>query len=116
MAGMGAFDWADPFLLDEQLTEDERMVFVRLTETGRQWRDKARELSKVTYKAAGLNKDEFRILLPPEARDAQRRGRRAMDAGDLALAESSFDEAYRLGLTDEETRVWRGWARVGAWR
>jgi hypothetical protein len=57
-----------------------------------------------------------RILLPPEARDAQRRGRRAMDAGDLALAESSFDEAYRLGLTDEETRVWRGWARVGLGR
>jgi glutaryl-CoA dehydrogenase len=26
MAGMGAFDWADPFLLDEQLTDDERMV------------------------------------------------------------------------------------------
>jgi len=26
MAGMGKFDWADPFLLDEQLTEDERMV------------------------------------------------------------------------------------------
>ena len=26
MAGMGAFNWADPFLLDEQLTEDERMV------------------------------------------------------------------------------------------
>ncbi|KQW78135.1 MarR family transcriptional regulator [Devosia sp. Root413D1] len=43
-------------------TEDERMVFVRLTETGRQLREKARELSKITYKAAGLNKDEFRIL------------------------------------------------------
>ena len=43
-------------------TEDERMVFVRLTETGRQLREKARELSKVTYKAAGLNRDEFRIL------------------------------------------------------
>ena len=26
MAGMGAFDWADPFLLDEQLSGDERMV------------------------------------------------------------------------------------------
>ena len=26
MAGMGVFDWADPLLLDEQLTEDERMV------------------------------------------------------------------------------------------
>ncbi|WP_425230255.1 acyl-CoA dehydrogenase [Sphingomonas sp.] len=26
MAGMGRFDWADPFLLDEQLSEDERMV------------------------------------------------------------------------------------------
>ena len=26
MAGMGHFDWADPFLLDDQLTEDERMV------------------------------------------------------------------------------------------
>ena len=26
MAGMGRFDWADPLLLDEQLTEDERMV------------------------------------------------------------------------------------------
>ncbi|MDB5695453.1 MAG: acyl-CoA dehydrogenase [Sphingomonas bacterium] len=26
MAGMGPFDWADPFLLDEQLSDDERMV------------------------------------------------------------------------------------------
>ena len=26
MAGMGAFDWADPFLLDDQLSEDERMI------------------------------------------------------------------------------------------
>ncbi|MCW6533002.1 acyl-CoA dehydrogenase [Sphingomonas sp. MMSM20] len=26
MAGIGAFDWSDPFLLDEQLTDDERMV------------------------------------------------------------------------------------------
>jgi glutaryl-CoA dehydrogenase len=26
MAGMGAFDWADPFLLEDQLNEDERMV------------------------------------------------------------------------------------------
>ena len=26
MAGMGKFDWADPFLLNDQLTEDERMV------------------------------------------------------------------------------------------
>ncbi|WP_419807249.1 acyl-CoA dehydrogenase [Sphingomonas sp.] len=26
MAGMGRFDWADPFLLDEQLSDDERMV------------------------------------------------------------------------------------------
>ena len=26
MAGMARFDWADPLLLDEQLTENERMV------------------------------------------------------------------------------------------
>ena len=26
MAGMGAFDWADPFLLEEQLSDDERMI------------------------------------------------------------------------------------------
>ena len=26
MAGMGKFDWADPFLLDEQLSEEERLV------------------------------------------------------------------------------------------
>jgi glutaryl-CoA dehydrogenase len=26
MAGMGKFDWADPFLLDDQLGEDERMI------------------------------------------------------------------------------------------
>ena len=26
MAGMGAFDWSDPFFLDDQLDEDERMV------------------------------------------------------------------------------------------
>ncbi|MBL8591951.1 MAG: MarR family transcriptional regulator [Devosia sp.] len=43
-------------------TEDERMVFVRLTEAGRQLRGKARELSKITYQAAGLSLDEFRIL------------------------------------------------------
>lgn len=57
-----------------------------------------------------------RILVPPEARDAQRRGRRAMDAGDLTLAESCFDQACRLGLNDDETRLWRGWARVGLGR
>ncbi|WP_293867677.1 acyl-CoA dehydrogenase family protein, partial [Sphingomonas sp. 67-36] len=26
MAGMGAFDWSDPFFLDDQLSDDERMV------------------------------------------------------------------------------------------
>ena len=26
MAGMGKFDWADPFLLDDQSSEDERMI------------------------------------------------------------------------------------------
>src|SRR3546814_7983762 len=26
MAGMAAFDWADPFFLDDQLTDDERMI------------------------------------------------------------------------------------------
>ena len=26
MAGMGKFDWADPFLLDDQLSEEERMI------------------------------------------------------------------------------------------
>lgn len=26
MAGMGRFDWADPFFLDDQLTDDERMI------------------------------------------------------------------------------------------
>lgn len=26
MAGMGKFDWVDPFLLDDQLSEDERMI------------------------------------------------------------------------------------------
>ena len=26
MAGMAAFDWADPFLLDDQLSDDERMI------------------------------------------------------------------------------------------
>ena len=57
-----------------------------------------------------------RILLPPEAREAQRRGRRAMDAGDLLVAEASFDEACRLGLHDEETKLWRGWARLGLGR
>jgi hypothetical protein len=57
-----------------------------------------------------------RILLPPDARDAQRRGRRAMDAGDLAVAEASFDEACRLGLQDDETKLWRGWARLGLGR
>ena len=57
-----------------------------------------------------------RILMPPEAREARRRGRRAMDAGDLVVAEASFDEACRLGLNDEETTLWRGWARLGLGR
>ena len=42
-----------------------------------------------------------RILLPPEAREAQRRGRRALDAGDLVVAEASFDEACRLAASGE---------------
>jgi len=57
-----------------------------------------------------------RILLPREAREAQRHGRRAMDAGDLEAAAASFDEACRLGLNDEETKLWRGWARLGLGR
>lgn len=43
-------------------TADERVVHVRLTDTGRKLRDKARELSKITYKATGLNPEEFRAL------------------------------------------------------
>ena len=39
-----------------------------------------------------------------------------MDAGNLATAEASFDEACRLGLNDEETKLWRGWARLGLGR
>ncbi len=57
-----------------------------------------------------------RILLPQEAREAQRRGRRALDAGDLVVADASFGEAMRLGLHDDETRLWRGWARLGLGR
>jgi hypothetical protein len=57
-----------------------------------------------------------RILLPAEAREAQRRGRRALDAGDLVAADASFAEAMRLGLHDDETRLWRGWARFGLGR
>jgi hypothetical protein len=57
-----------------------------------------------------------RILLPPEALAAHRRGRRALDAGDLESAEAGFDEACRLGLHDEETRLWRGWTRLGLGR
>jgi hypothetical protein len=57
-----------------------------------------------------------RILLPADAREAQRRGRRAMDAGDLVLAEAAFDEACRLGMQDDETQLWRGWARLGLGR
>ena len=26
MAGMASFDWADPFRLDDQLSDDERMI------------------------------------------------------------------------------------------
>ena len=43
-------------------TDDERVVRVRLTETGRKLREKAFSLSKVTFTAAGLSLDEFRIL------------------------------------------------------
>jgi tetratricopeptide (TPR) repeat protein len=64
----------------------------------------------------GVSQALGRILIPPEAREAQRRGRRALDAGDLVLAEASFDEACRLGLHDDETRLWRGWARLGLGR
>lgn len=42
--------------------DDERVVHVRLTDTGRKLREKAWGLSDVTFKAAGLSLDEFRIL------------------------------------------------------
>jgi hypothetical protein len=56
------------------------------------------------------------VLLPREALDAQRRARRALDAGDFATAEAGFDAACRMGLGDEETRLWRGWTRLGLGR
>lgn len=43
-------------------TDDERIVRIRLTDAGRKLREKAFSLSKVTFTAAGLNLDEFRIL------------------------------------------------------
>jgi DNA-binding MarR family transcriptional regulator len=42
--------------------DDERIVRVRLTEAGRKLREKAWSLSRVTFEAAGLSLDEFRIL------------------------------------------------------
>lgn len=42
--------------------DDERVVHVRLTEAGRKLREKAWSLSRVTFEAAGLSLDEFRIL------------------------------------------------------
>jgi DNA-binding MarR family transcriptional regulator len=42
--------------------DDERVVHVRLTDAGRKLREKAWGLSKITFKAAGLSFDEFRIL------------------------------------------------------
>jgi len=56
------------------------------------------------------------VLLPREALEAQRRARRALDAGDFAAAEAGFDAACRLGLNDDETRLWRGWTRLGLGR
>jgi hypothetical protein len=56
------------------------------------------------------------VLLPREALDAQRRARRALDAGDFASAEAGFDAACRMGLGDDETRLWRGWTRLGLGR
>jgi hypothetical protein len=53
------------------------------------------------------------VLLPREALDVQRQARRALDAGDFAGAEAGFEAACRLGLCDEETRLWRGWTRLG---
>jgi tetratricopeptide (TPR) repeat protein len=53
------------------------------------------------------------VLLPREAVDVQRRARRALDAGDFATAEAGFDAACKLGLCDDETRLWRGWTRLG---
>lgn len=43
-------------------TDDERIVRVRLTDTGRKLREKAFSLSKVTFTAAGLSLDDFRVL------------------------------------------------------
>src|SRR3546814_14698478 len=40
MAGMAAFDWADPFFLDDQLTYETRMIrdkIGRASRTGRVW-------------------------------------------------------------------------------
>jgi hypothetical protein len=56
------------------------------------------------------------VLLPREALDAQRRARRALDAGDFGTAEAGFDAACRMGLCDDETRLWRGWTRLGLGR
>jgi tetratricopeptide (TPR) repeat protein len=51
-------------------------------------------------------------LVPPEAREAVARGRELLAAGDVAGAESQFDDAIGLGLDDALTRLGRGIARV----
>lgn len=51
-------------------------------------------------------------LVPPEAEEAARNAREKYGAGDFAAAESLFDEAIRLGLDDEVTKLGRGTSRV----
>lgn len=52
------------------------------------------------------------LLVPPEAREAAKRGNNKYSEGDYQAAERHYDEAIRLGLDDALTMLGRGTSRV----
>ncbi len=49
-----------------------------------------------------------KVIIPPEAHEAAKRGREQFEAHDYEAAQRSFHDAVLLGLDDEHTRLFRG--------
>lgn len=52
------------------------------------------------------------IIIPPEAREAAKRGQEQFEAHEFEAAERSLHDAILLGLNDEHTRLFRGMSLI----
>jgi tetratricopeptide (TPR) repeat protein len=91
-------------------------LLTELHTTSERWQ-RPRVSSEGVEAALEARREELsRSLTPAEAVSARELGARLLAAGEYALAETAFDEAFHLGLDDAPTLLGRGSSRLALGR